>query len=396
MNIEGGTISTGAAAGSAISAGLAVGPSNGGNIGLGIEGASFSPTIVNEGPVALKFLENTVPLSFNKPIGEIIFNPQVVEPTPIGLVERLSEPLVIRQAKEVVAAAWKATEPKVSPVEALTPVIERVSIADVLQAHRTKTALEVAGMVDLSQKVVTYLKPEVRTVYQRTSAVAIQAPQKELVEEIVEEKKVVTKDQEKDDPKIKNEKKQSVLKIKIVEAVKVTQLRRSAVYEAARRVKEEAEKMGKKVFITGKKLSRFLSGEFWKYISPLVGAEGYDGTIPLTLRAIEENPREYTSLEQAQTELSKPVTEHIPLERGEGGRVATLEEVREVLEGKEKENLRPQTPAEIIIKRVVVKKDETVISTGQAVNTVVEEKEDVVGEPTLKSLGLAEIFQKAA
>ncbi len=158
------------------------------------------------------------------------------------------------------------------------------------------------------------------------------------------------------------------------------------ISEAARKVKGEAEKAGERVVITGKKLKKFLSTELWKYISPLVGRGGYDGTIPLTLNAIEKNQTEYTNLEEAQTGLSQPVAEHIPLQEGEGGRLATVEEVREVLEGKEKENLRSNTSAEIIIKRVAVKKNETVANTGQVVNT----------EPTLKSLGLEELFPKAA
>lgn len=139
-------------------------------------------------------------------------------------------------------------------------------------------------------------------------------------EQIVEEKKILAEREQKDKSRVKRSEKQSVAKIKIVEAVRITQLRRSAIFEAAKKVKEEAEKKGEKVVISGKKLMKFLSAEFWKYISPLVGREGHDGTIPLTLNALENNPTEYTNLEEAQTRLSQPVAEHIPLEKGEGGR----------------------------------------------------------------------------
>lgn len=52
--------------------------------------------------------------------------------------------------------------------------------------------------------------------------------------------------------------------------------------------------------------------------------------------------------------------------------------------------------AEVIVKLVkrVLQKKETVASTEQAVNAVVEEKEEVASEPTLKSLGLEELFPK--
>lgn len=213
-------------------------------------------------------------------------------------------------------------------------------------------------------------------------------------EQVLEEKKILTERERQEKPQTKRREKQSMTKIKIVEAVEVTQLRRLAISEAARKIKEVAEKRGEKVVITGKILKRFLSGEFWKYISPLVGRGGYDGTIPLTLNAIENNPTEYTSLEQAQTELSKPVTEHIPLQKGEGGRLATVEEVREVLEGKEKEAIKSQTPAEMVVRRLARKSE--VIRGEQVVTAVTEEKIESA-ETSLKDFpALAEVFQKAA
>ncbi len=209
------------------------------------------------------------------------------------------------------------------------------------------------------------------------------------------ESKVIVEEKKKETGKAKKSEKESMVKIKIVEALKVTRLRKLAILEAVRKVKEEAEQKGEKVVITGKKIKRFLTADFWRYLSPLVGQEGYDGTIPLTLNALNNNQREYTNLEEAQTDLSKPVAEHIPLQMGEVGRVATIEEVREVLEGREKEVTRSQALAEVVIKRVAVK-NETIAGIGQAVNTMVEEKEEVAGEPTLKSLGLEELFPKAA
>ncbi len=229
-----------------------------------------------------------------------------------------------------------------------------------------------APKVEAVPQSILQRKTESRPVSRVVRTTSIPAQRVIQTEQIVEEKKVVKENKKEEKNKTKMTGKQSVGKIKIVEAIKITQLRRLAIFEAAKKVKEEAEKKGEKVVITGKKLNKFLVVEFWKYISPLVGKSGKDGTINLTLKAIAASPARYDSLQEAQTELSKPVTEHIPLQQGEGSRIATVGEVREVLEGKEKESLKSQAPAEIVIKRVV--------------NT----------ETTLKSLGLEELFQKAA
>lgn len=400
MGVEGGTISAGGG-----------GPSIGGGPTIDI-----GSTIVNEGPVAPKFLENTMPLSINKfnPIGEINFNPVkgkevAAEPLviqqaeeiaatawensePVSVIEQAVVPSGIRQAEQVAAAAWETTASPAAGVEVEAEVIAQKA----WENHPLTQAENVISQVAISRVAPIVDYQPVANIATSAQIIEVTAPHQQQVEQVLEEKKILTEKDQEDKPQAKRSEEQSVAKIKIVEAVRVSQLRRLVISEAARKVQEEAEQAGEKVVITAKKLKKFLSAELWKYISPLVGRGGYDGTIPLTLNAIEKDQTEYTNLQEAQTSLSQPVAEHIPLQEGEGGRLATVEEVREVLEGKEKDVLRSRTPAEIAIKRVVVKKDETFASTAQVVNTVMEEKEEVVGEPTLKSLGLEEVFQKAA
>ena len=411
MTVEGGTVSAGSGGpsvgGVGVSAGLAVG-APGGEFG---PGAGIGSTIVNEGPVAPAFLENTMPLTFNKPLGEISFNPfkgGEIPSEPVSVIQQAVVPSGTRQAEQVAAKAWEL--PLASPGETLEASGVGLAVNSLVRTPEPAIVRLPNPARGLDVRVITnpFLAPKVETAPQRmaqnrvesrvinrvASMPSIYTHSQAQTEQVVEEK-LQAKEKKEDKAAEKNSEEQSVAKIKIVEAVKVTQLRRSAVYEAARQVKEEAEKMGEKVVITAKKLKKFLSGEFWKYISPLVGKEGHDGTIALTLHAIENNRTEYTSLEQAQTELSKPVTEHIPLERGEGSRVATVDEVREVLEGKEKENFRSNTPAEIIIRRVM-RKNVEVVEAGQK-TTVVEKKEEEERETSLKDFPtLAEVFQKAA
>lgn len=214
------------------------------------------------------------------------------------------------------------------------------------------------------------------------------------VEQIVEEKKVVAEKQRDDKSQAKRSEKTTQLKVKIVEAVQVSERRRLEIKMAVKRARAEVEKSGLRG-ITGRLVRKLLANTFWEHKSPIVG-EGRDGTINPTAYEMEADTTEYKDEKEAETALVQAVAKHIPVNIGEGGRTATLEEVREVLEGKEKKNLRSNTPAEMVVKRVVAAENKTVASTGQVVNTLVEEKEEVKGEPTLNSLGLEEVFPKAA
>lgn len=374
-----------------------------GRIGVaGIEGgiskaASYAenrgPSLLN--PLGIEVIRNPFIV---RPLVEVIHNPFEAEPTAQRPQLRAAD--VIAEAEAIVARTQ--IKPRMFEVSQRGNLV-RTPEPMVVWPPKLVRGLDVRVITNpfavLKVEVTPQSMMQKKAENQATSRVIRTTSTPTLsqlqTEQIVEEKKLVLEDKKEDKAQEKRSEKQFLTKIKIVEAVKITQLRRSAVFEAARKAKEEAEKTVEKVIITGKKLKKFLSGEFWKYISPLVGRVGYDGTIPLTLNAIENNPIEYTNLEEAQTKLSQPVAEHIPLQKGEGGRVATIEEVREVLEGKEKEVIKLNTPAEMVVRRVV-RKNVDVIKSGQVVNTVVEEKEDVAGEPTLKSLDLKELFPKAA
>lgn len=415
MNIEGGTISSGSAsvpsAGvSAVTSGVAT---NAASIEMGPVGVGIGNS-VNEGPVAPSFLENTMPLSINRfnPAGEIIFNPSSIT----------------QQAEEVAAAAWKASEPasviqETEQVAARTWEAPLASQGETLEAVRSSLVVnsivkdpEQPAVVSLPNpargldvRVITnpFLAPkeesapqsivQTRAESRATSAVArvTSTPTKKevWVEQVVEEKKYVVGDHKKDEPNTKKSEKEAVVKVKFVEAVQVSERRRLEIKAAVKKAKAEVEKSGLRG-ITGRLVRKLLANTFWEHKSPIVG-EGKDGTINPTAEEMERDTTEYKDAKEAEGALVQVVAKHIPIQKGEGGRLATVGEVREVLEGKEKENLRSQTPTEIVISRLVSGNVE-VTSTGQVVNTVVEEKEEVVGEPTLKSLGLEELFPKAA
>lgn len=366
-----------------------------GRIGVGIEGgfkvgrpANFAenrgPSLLNplgretiRNPFAPKRVQAFAPI--NPTFGRFSVANFVAEAE--AIVKKGQTPSVIARREATKQSNLEiATLPWVARNDVWKQTVVKTPEPMVVWPSNPARSLEVRVITNPFLTPKTEVLPQVRMKQSRESS-PVNISQVQVVEQIVEKKNIVT-EQKKDEPKAKKENKRSFLKIKIVEAVAVTRLRLYAVYEAAIKVKDEAEKKGEKVVVTGKKLSKFLAEKFWQYLSPLVKEQGFDGTISLTLRAIESNQMEYTSLEEAQTQLSKPVIKHIPLQQGEGGRVATIEEVREVLEGKDKESLKSQTSAELVARRVV--------------SSIAEEKEEVVGEPTLKSLGLEEVFQKAA
>lgn len=207
------------------------------------------------------------------------------------------------------------------------------------------------------------------------------------------EKVLKVDEREKEKPKVRSIEKATKSVIQLVEAVNISEKRRLEIKAAIKEAKTGMEKLGLKA-ITGKIVAKLLSRSFWVHKSPIVG-EGKDGTLPLTVYELLSDTTEYRSEEEAEENLGQAVAKHIPVKSGEGGRLATIEEVMEVIEGNKRPILEDQYKAKlVVIKRVIAKSE--VASTGQAVNTVSEEKEEVAGEPTLKSLGLEELFPKAA
>jgi len=196
------------------------------------------------------------------------------------------------------------------------------------------------------------------------------------VEETVEEKVLVKKEQ-KDETKPKNERDTSFSKIKLVKAEEIAQERKHKIIEATRRL------IGS---ITGVRFKHFLSLEFWKLKSPIVGKRK-DYTLDLTVAEIESDYRVYETPEQAAEAFVGAVERNVPVKRGEEGRTVTLEEVRKVTHGVKEE---PRTPAEMVIKRVVRK----TVATQSSAPKVQEDRTEVEG--SLKDLHLEEVLAPKA
>ncbi len=288
---------------------------------------------------------------------------------------------VIAEAERIVAVAKKPAilERKVT---GWTDSVVRAPVPAVVRFPNPTRGLDIRVITNPLPAIKSEMKPVFAPrVENKPETVTSQRIENRVFSEtkpeqvVKNEKKVEVEQRQEKKTQPERTEKPVLTKTKIVEAVRVRVLRQWAVSEAARLVSEEALEKGEKVVITAKKMRKFLTQKLWKYISPLVAGRGFDGTIPLTLNAIESDQTEYSSLQEAQTAFIKPVTDHIPLEEGKTGKVATWGEVREVIEGKKKEVIEPNVPAEVVMKKVV---------------------QDIRLEPTLQSLGLEELFQRAA
>lgn len=376
MSVEGGGIG-GGGIGSGVATAVGIG-------GLSVFGPKltgpefYAPTIVNEGPVASSFLENSVTLAKFNPVGEIQFNSPstgqaVIEPLQLSNI--LTKENVLAQENqilgivepEIVRPSWGTVTPQEKPL-VIPQVLPEVGFPSLEPETRQENALGV--------------QPKAETaVSSKIAPTTLTQPKTQEIDE-VEEKVAATEDQQTEDEI--EDSTESFLKVKFVEAVNVSQKRKKKLRAAIKRVIKE-----------GKRLREFLSVGFWNDKSPIVG-EGEDGTLELTVKSVESNLIEDATSQQLEQIVDQAVEENIPVEQGEGGRDATVEDIEKVIKGKKSE-VAAKTPAEIVIKRIV-KKKVVIDKTGVLKPLVNEDKTEVNGEVSLRELSpkLAEVFQKAA
>lgn len=423
MSIEGGTSGGGGgpggvgsvSVGPAISVGPSIGPSMGGfSFGGEMGSLSIGSSIVNEGPVGSSFS-----LAEFKPLG-IPGSVQEGPLTPLSLgIEKNAAPIpafdVIAEAESIIAQAPKPAILEQNPLNAEFVVAEAGywpgMIEPVTEEVRLPLRQPIPQISPLPELMpLTVIQPGTRTVIEEAEAIVQQAwksypvtqpeattnnlEEEELVvlsntvpEQI--EEKVLVKENKEAESEIKDREESSLMRIKIVKAVEISEKRKSAIRSAVRRAGSKG--------IVGKSLIRLISDGFWESKSP-IAKEGKDWTIDLTVKAIEANTTEYNDEEEAEQAYIPAVDKNIPLMEGKSGRVATIKEVSKVLNGEDEnmEIFKSKTPAEIVIKRVVKKRME-ISSDQQPILIPVSEKIEIRPEGTsLEELGLSEVFQKAA
>lgn len=356
MNVEAGTISGGPDMGAAIS--------TVGSIGQ----------IVNEGPVAPAFLENTMPLSVNRfnPIGEIIFKP--------------SEPLVIQQAESIASEAWAASEPlKAEAVvaeanhwlgvdvmlEGVLSEVEGRPIASIQNEDSIASPASGAASLQNDRRMVN---PQVETV------VASQlVPNEQEAEEVIEEKVAVEESKE------SLEEEDLMQKRLYLEDEKASGQRRYEIKAAILEAKAEAERLGL-TGITGWLVAKFLPAEHEGNRSQALKEQGPDGSYLETVQAIALSG-EFDSEAAAQERFNEIVTKKKPVKNGQEGNPVKNEDVARVFKYR---IVKPPLAYEITVKRV---KQKAPVPSGQIVQTQTATKAETSLEDYPE---LAEVFQKAA
>lgn len=319
------------------------------------------------------------------------FNSQVREFR--GVRERVrpqfSSASVIAEAERIVALARKPGVPE---------AVKRPAIVDrkvtpepaIGRLPNSARGLDIRVLSNLLQ--APKVQPEARAKIQpktesnpgrRAGTIVFPSSASRVKTEQVKEERLKPGQKQEEKGEKRQSEKRSVAKIKFSEAVEISKKRAVALKKAYQEIKTRG--------LSIKLLRAFLSRSYWEAISP-IAKNGHDGTLNLTMVEFEKQSGEYQLETRADQAISFAVSNHIPVQKGEGGRLATVEEVREVLEGKEKEILRSNTPAEMVIRRVVRKSVEFV-KAGQTV-AVSGEKEEVLEEPTINSLGLEEVYPK--
>ena len=337
MGVEGGL---GSGVGTpSIGGGISVGEVGTGISGVARVGADFNPAeftpianiglVVNEGPVALRFLENNMSHKIGSflpeigsflPAGEINFIPQglkeamdiaadtweATKPTNISVQ---SEPNTVLEAGNIAAAAWEATKPAEFPMWSYnsTPDVEvdqvaadgEVSQVPVPEAFSNPVPVSVENQAaiealrqELRLAAAGSVSPQVKLGAEQSSAVTSPVPEAnarltEIEEQLV---KNAVKEEEEDLETRENEEVQQ-LKWVAVEAEEVSTKRVKKIVKAGEKASAEVEKEAKEngmeaAGIDGRRVKEHLFfGE--EDISPTRRGKGPDGTLEPTSGEVE-------------------------------------------------------------------------------------------------------------
>ncbi len=296
------------------------------------------------------------------------------------IARSLGELKVMKQSgKEIAAFPWVARNDiwKQALVIAPEPMLVRLPkpVANPFQAPQVETKSQSNAQQRVESKGTNRL----------VRVTSVPSLKEQQVEQITQ-KKIVTQNKEKE--RVKEDEQTLQRKIKAVEAVKISKARKEKIVTALRRIISA----GISIKEAGKYIRRFISASFWQDKSPLAGSKE-DGTINLTLEALEADKNQYDSLQQAEAAYVKPVETFIPLEVGTAGRVGTWGEVKQVIKGEVE--VSEQHKYAVVVEARVKKSAQKEITRGAQVETIISETE--VLQPKIEdNADLAELFLRKA
>lgn len=385
MSVEGGSVGGSVAGAASVSGAAILGPS-----------FEAAPVVVNEGPVPLSALENTMTIAKFNPIGEIAFKP--------------SAPSVIEQAEKVAAAAWEV--PQSTIAQAQKPALdqqETVIVPNVIPAwmpdHLTQPQPQVEPIIlPITSTIVednvflavnpllesvakTELSPklETRVSHQKSLALSPQSlPQEQEVEE-----EVLVENRIKEESEVLEEEEIEEIELKDLLDEKVIEQREYDLGKATDFAVEEAEKEGVSG-IEGWRIVKFVRLHTG-LLSQIAKKLGRDGSLDETIEELAA--KQFRSKEEAKKQLKVIVSRNEPVKKGINGTPVQEGAAAKVL----KYELDKGSPSEQVAVRME-KKKKVQVNKGQASTPLVFVETLENREPDLKTLSpeLAEVFEKAA
>lgn len=301
-----------------IGSSVSVGPSLNARFGPRVTGPEFyAPTIINEGSVAPKFLENSVTLARFNPVGEIKFNSPAEKQVAIEPLQAVDRTRI----DAIVHMYGVGTKPLIVPTAAPKEWVYPPQIA---------TAPEPATKLATAQQA---------------QAVSTQPAAKEQeVEEVLEKKVTADKTDILEEEEIDRVKRKYVVDERALSQVVLE------IKGAVRKAKELAGKLGIK--ITGELIGKFIPGQNLENESEVVKGKGPDGSIPERQQAIEELG-EFSSDVYLEERAVKLAYEKPPIKIRTEGAPVSNEDVQRVY----KNHLtKPKAVVEIITRKIIKKK----------------------------------------
>lgn len=395
MGVEGGSpggVATAVSIGPAISSRPA--------ISAGIEtslAVRFGPSVtalfsaqIAEGPVGRSFLENTIPFQPQFGLGQPV--PEVFQ---AGLSDINLDPgIKAIQAGPHLGGLLRGLP---LPFEDHIPVTVRQPLfgLDEVIARPKSTTLSRPGIL-VEEKPILVTKARVQPqVESRASSELVQTiatpiPQKQEVEELVEEKQLVDK-QEEQEVNTKNSEEAEEFRLKIVEDELVSEQRRVEIKGAIKKAFEAAENLGLST-VVARIAAKFLPSEHEGNRGQIVKKKGPDGTLTDTVEAISTDDREFNSRQEAEQALLPLVDQFRPAKRAKEGKTLSLEEVLRTFKH---HLIKPKIAVEIIVQRIIKKRIQVLSYQPTLVETVKEEIKPQT-ENSLEDLNLTEVFQTKA
>lgn len=358
-------------------------------------------SLVNEGPVAPRFLENTMPLSLSR------FNPEPKIPHQTISVGAAELPSGVEAVE--IAEDWLRTsrppvfEPKVAEIPVINPLGARPTLR---QLDFTWIRPEVLSLPSSEAVAKPKNEPKIQPktgVIEFSKSTPISAGSTELDKKVVQENPVgqiivekevlarsadiLVEEKAAKKPEVLETAEVEELKLKDLLDEETSQQRVSDISHAIDLAEADAKAEGVEE-IAGPRILKFIRLHLG-LISPIARKIRRDGSLDETLEELAA--RKFSSKNQAKQQLKQLVFDKEPVKRGKEGKKVKEGAVERVL----KYHFVKRSPVEEVVKRVVKKQQiQTGHQTGpvQLQSVAVETKESRIEDYQ----GLAEVFKKAA